>query len=70
MWISRMRCCQKAQWEIRNLVNQMVDKVRFASPLISNELGASCEILGYCKEGKDSCKNRGVVIKPKKPINK
>lgn len=66
LWISRMRCCNKAQWEIRDIVNSMVQLASVNAPLIGDKLGASCEILGYCPEGKDSCKNRGVVIRPKK----
>ena len=62
-WISRMRCCNKAQWEIRDLVNQMVNLVKTKAPLIGTGLGAACVVEGYCPEGKDSCKNRGVVIK-------
>lgn len=64
-WISRMRCCNKAQWEIRNIANQMVDYAKKVSPLIGECLGPTCQVLGYCPEGKDSCKNRGVVIKRK-----
>jgi len=63
MWISRMRCCNKAQWEIRDLANQMVALAKHKSPLIGNGLGKTCEVLQYCPEGKDSCKNRGVVTK-------
>lgn len=68
-WISRMRCCNKAQWEIRDLAKQMVAHAKFVSPLIGEGLGATCEVLGYCPEGKDSCKNRGVVVKAKKKTN-
>ncbi len=60
-WVSRMRCCNKAQWEIRGLVNQMVEEASSVTPLIGEEYGASCKVLGFCPEGKDSCKNRGVV---------
>ena len=61
-WISRMRCCNKAQWEIRGLANQMVAYAKKVSPLIGEGLGPSCEVLGVCPEGKDSCKLRGVVV--------
>lgn len=64
-WISRMRCCNKAQWEIRNIIKKFVDDVKEVNPLIGTCLGPTCEVLGYCPEGKDSCKNRGVVIKKK-----
>lgn len=65
-WISRMRCCNKAQWEIRYIVNKMVDEVKEVSPYIYKCLGPACKVLGYCPEGKDSCINRGVVINPDK----
>ena len=62
-WISRMRCCNKAQWEIRDLVNQMVELASHKAPLIGEGLGAACKVEGYCPEGKDSCMSRGVVVK-------
>ena len=62
-WISRMRCCNKAQWEIRDIVNKMVSDARVYAPLLAEGFGPTCEIEGYCPEGKDSCKNRGVVVK-------
>ena len=66
-WISRMRCCNKAQWEIRNIANSMVEQATKVSPLIGEGLGPYCKVMGYCPEGKDSCVNRGVVILSKKP---
>ena len=62
-WISRMRCCNKAQWEIRGLVNQMVSEASRVAPLIGEGLGPYCKVEGFCPEGKDSCKARGVVVK-------
>lgn len=61
-WISRMRCCFKAQWEIRNIINIFVSEAKKKTPLIGKCFGATCVVEGYCPEGKDSCKNRGVVI--------
>ncbi len=68
-WISRMRCCTKAQWEIRDIANKMVEEASKVAPLIGEGLGPTCKVFGYCNEGKDSCKNRGVVIKTKKKDN-
>jgi len=65
-WISRMRSCNKAQWEIRNIAKQMIECVRDVSPLVGECLGPTCQVLGYCQEGKDSCKNRGVVVLSKR----
>ena len=62
-WISRMRCCNKAQWEIRNLVWQMVENASSVSPLLGSILGPYCKVEGFCPEGRDSCKERGVVVK-------
>ncbi len=62
-WISRMRCCNKAQWEIRDLINACVEKVKDVAPLIGEGLGPTCRVEGYCPEGTDSCNNRGVVFK-------
>ena len=66
-WISRMRCCNKAQWEIRAIANQMVAQASKVAPLVGEGLGPYCKVMGYCPEGKDSCVNRGVVVLSKKP---
>lgn len=55
MLISRLRCCNRAQWEVRELLNQMVSQVRNESELYANYLGAPCAIEGICPEGKHSC---------------
>jgi thymidylate synthase (FAD) len=57
MVMSRLRCCKRAQWEIRNLLNEMVDQVQKQAPLYGNYLGAPCAIIGKCPEGKHSCGN-------------
>ena len=66
-WISRMRCCNKAQWEIRHIANSMVEQAKKVAPLVGEGLGPYCKVMGYCPEGKDSCKARGVVVLSKKP---
>jgi thymidylate synthase (FAD) len=62
-WISRMRGCNKAQWEIRALANEMINQASRVAPLIGEGLGPYCKVEGYCPEGKDSCMARGVVVK-------
>jgi thymidylate synthase (FAD) len=54
-WISRMRCCNKAQWEIRNNVNEMVRLAKDVAPIYGKHLGATCDVYGYCPEGKECC---------------
>ena len=62
IWFTRMRSCNKAQKSIRNMSNQMVTEVSKVSPTIGSLLGPTCKVDGYCPEGKDSCKLRGVVV--------
>ncbi len=62
IWFSKMRSCNKAQKGIRNISNQMVEEVSRFSPTLATLLGPTCKVDGYCPEGKDSCKLRGVVV--------
>lgn len=62
-----LRCCNRAQWEIRELANAMCDILKVVSPVIFRNAGAYCERHGYCPEGKNCCgkiesyiKHRGV----------
>lgn len=59
-WISRMRCCNKAQPAIRKIANGMCDEVRRVAPVVGSGLGATCDVFGYCPEGRESC---GKVLK-------
>ena len=45
-----LRCCARAQWEIRTLADAMLDLCRQALPVIFDGAGARCERLGYCPE--------------------
>ncbi len=49
-----LRCCNRAQWEIRELAWQMLDTVREVSPHIFKKAGPSC-LYGACGEGKMTC---------------
>ncbi len=50
-----LRCCMRAQWEIRELFAGLLQAYRGIAPNIFYRTGASCEELGYCPEGKMSC---------------
>ena len=50
-----LRCCTRAQWEIRNLANEMVKLVKKVAPNLFAKAGAACIQLGYCPEGQFSC---------------
>lgn len=48
------RCCSRAQWEIRNLANEMLRQCKEISPILFSSAGSTCK-KGYCTEGKMSC---------------
>lgn len=50
------RCCERAQWEIRQMANAMLDICKEIAPNIFSKAGASC-VRGRCKEGKMCCGN-------------
>lgn len=52
--IFRLRCCNRAQWEIRELANIMLKEVKIIAPNIFEDAGPPC-ILGPCPEGELSC---------------
>lgn len=48
------RCCNRAQWEIRDLATQMLKLCKKAAPQIFENAGPGC-VSGPCHEGKMSC---------------
>lgn len=50
-----LRCCSRAQSEIRQLANIMLKEVKKIAPILFDKAGAPCEITGICPEGKFSC---------------
>jgi len=49
------RCCFRAQWEIRQLANKMLDICIEKLPAVFAASGAKCETLQYCPEGEKFC---------------
>lgn len=49
-----LRCCNRAQWEIRELAHRMLELVRPVAPFIFMDAGAPC-VRGGCPEGKMTC---------------
>ena len=49
-----LRCCNRAQWEIRALAGEMLSLCRKASPLLFAHAGPPC-LRGGCPEGAMSC---------------
>ena len=49
-----LRCCNRAQWEIRELAWQMLALCRRAAPALFEKAGPAC-LFGPCSEGKMTC---------------
>lgn len=47
-----LRCCRRAQEEIRELADQMMRICKCIAPLLFRDAGAQCVQLGYCPEHK------------------
>jgi thymidylate synthase (FAD) len=47
-----LRCCTRAQWEIRDIAMEMLRQAKKAAPALFENSGPSCVELGYCPEGK------------------
>ncbi len=50
----RLRCCNRAQWEIRELAIEMLKEVKSVYPVIFKNAGPSC-LVGPCPEGNMTC---------------
>lgn len=51
-----VRCCNRAQWEIREMAHRMLELVRPTAPFVFADAGAGC-VRGACPEGKMACGN-------------
>ena len=49
-----LRCCNRAQWEIRNIAWQMLREVLRVAPAVFSDCGPGC-LRGPCPEGKKCC---------------
>jgi thymidylate synthase (FAD) len=47
-----LRCCARAQWEIREVAVEMLRQAKKAVPALFEDCGPTCVELGYCTEGK------------------
>lgn len=54
MHFFELRCCQRAQWEIRALAEEMLRLCKQASPVLFEKAGPGC-VRGACPEGAKSC---------------
>lgn len=56
------RCCNRAQWEIRALANEMLKQLKEVAPVLFKYSGPSC-LNGICPEGKMTCGKKDEVRK-------
>jgi thymidylate synthase (FAD) len=55
-----LRCCERAQWEIRAMALEMLRLVKEAAPIIFRDAGPGC-LTGPCPEGTMTCGKTAVV---------
>lgn len=50
-----LRCCNRAQWEIRSVADEMLRLCKSAAPALFEGAGCACMVGKPCPEGKKSC---------------
>jgi len=63
----RVRCCNRAQWEIRAMATEMLREVKKVAPVIFKDAGPGC-VNGKCPEGKMSCGKAAEIRKKFKTL--
>lgn len=58
-----LRCCNRAQWEIRELATEMLRLCCQVAPTLFRNCGPSCVRTGKCCEGKMTCGKMSEVVK-------
>jgi len=55
--LAHQRLCNRAQWEIREVVSRMKSLVADVCPLVANHMVPKCSFLDTCPEENDTCTN-------------
>ena len=63
-----VRCCNRAQWEIREVAWSMLEEVLKVAPELFVTAGPSC-VRGACSEGKMSCLKPAEVMLRREKLN-
>lgn len=58
--VFNMRCCNRAQWEIRQLADMMLEICKKEAPIIFENAGPSCVSEGVCHEARSCGKPRSI----------
>jgi len=62
-----LRCCNRAQWEIRRLADAMLTQCRDTEPEVFENAGPYCYMLGRCPEGRFTCGDMAEAVERYKP---
>lgn len=62
-----LRCCLRAQWEIRDMAYKMLAEVKAVAPTLFHNAGASCVNTGRCPEGDMTCGKFAEMMKLREP---
>lgn len=60
-----LRCCARAQWEIRALADKMLEECQKVAPVIFENAGPTCVSEGVCHEGAMSCGRINAILAQK-----
>jgi len=58
----QLRCCTRAQWEIRELANKMLTECKKVAPILFENAGPTCVSNRKCREGAMSCGRLAVLL--------
>ena len=58
-----LRCCLRAQWEIRRLADAMLKEVRQVAPVLFSKAGPTCETQRFCGEGDLTCGRLAALLR-------
>lgn len=61
-WFLRLRTCNRAQWEIRDIAVDLLRQLRQSFPELFGRFGPSCFAEGRCPEGRLTCGQMGEVV--------
>jgi thymidylate synthase (FAD) len=58
----KIRCCERAQWEIRDMATRMLKLAQKKAPVIFKKSGPAC-VMAACSEGELTCGKPGEIRK-------
>ena len=60
-WFIRLRSCNRAQWEVRDIAVELLRQLRQSFPELFSRFGPSCFVSGTCPEGRLTCGQKDAV---------